>query len=483
MVKVNRTGILITPDPARVLFRPFEFGSESRKLRILDCLLNLTDEQVISELGQVMADFGNRHQKIDRYFLRRFNQIKYLLPADRESLISPERQLLIGSYFSLEYSMESAALFNPCIVEHPDQTELEPGLTRFIMSLRATGEGHISSIEFRSGVINESNFITLDRSTRYVTSPETVLNPSYDKSVYEYKLHEMGILNTFSKFALILLSDIFSLTQLQESVKQTMQVQQPTDQNHETASGMILLAQNDYEIVFSPEQNISERIIFPNSPKEINGIEDARFVRFIEDDGSVTFYATYTAYNGRMIFPQLLSTRDFLHFRINALGGAEVQNKGLALFPRKLNGKYFMIGRQDGENLYIMESDNLFFWHEKRLLMKPLYPWEFVQLGNCGSPIETEYGWLVLSHGVGAIRKYSIGAFLLDINDPSKVIGRTKDPVITAEGNEREGYVPNVVYSCGGMLRGNQVIIPYAMSDYASSIATVELDELIAAMV
>jgi predicted GH43/DUF377 family glycosyl hydrolase len=276
------------------------------------------------------------------------------------------------------------------------------------------------------------------------------------------------------------LGEDFTLTELESIIKRITTQYRYNAEYDTIANGILALARSNYELHFEEDQQLDERCIFPSSPNETNGIEDARFVQFTEDNGDVIYYATYTAYNGQVTFPQLLETTDFTHFKISTLNGAEVQNKGMALFPRKINGRYATLSRQDGENIYLMYSDDLYFWQTKELLLKPTYPWEYVQLGNCGSPIETEAGWLVLSHGVGPMRKYAVGAFLLDLNDPSKVLGRTKEPILSPDENEREGYVPNVVYSCGGQINGEDLIIPYAMSDYASSFATVNVKELLA---
>jgi predicted GH43/DUF377 family glycosyl hydrolase len=269
------------------------------------------------------------------------------------------------------------------------------------------------------------------------------------------------------------------MSELEADIRAALRQSRPGGQNQITAKGILSLAQSNYEVVYTPEQRLSERIIFPSTPAEINGIEDARFVQFQYDDGRMTYYATYTAYDGEVILPQLLETPDFLHFEIHTLNGPAVQNKGMALFPRKINGLYVMLSRQDNENIFLMYSDQIHFWYAKEVLLKPTYPWEFVQLGNCGSPIETEAGWLVLSHGVGPMRKYAIGAFLLDLRDPSQVIGRLREPLLSPNEDEREGYVPNVVYSCGGLIHGRELIIPYAISDYATTFATVSLDELL----
>ncbi|MFQ5706503.1 MAG: glycoside hydrolase family 130 protein [bacterium] len=477
-MKAKRTEILLKPDCRRVLFRPFQLPHEERFFRIIARIMALTEAAVKNELKQVMSEFNDRHLRIQEFFLKRFEQVRGFLLTDQE--LSEERKLLIGAYFTQEYSLEASALFNPSMVWHPVQSDLPENSRRFIISLRATGEGHISSITFRSGVIDASNNITLDEPTRYVTLPEVLPNPSYEKSLFEQKLYELDLHNEFTANILAGLGEAFTLKQLRESIEYALHPSRSRDSaNEATAKGILSLAQSNYEVVYDAEQHLSERIIFPTTPAERNGIEDARFVEFCEEDGSTTYYATFTAFDGKVIFPQLLETRDFLHFKISTLNGPEVKNKGMALFPRKINGLYAMISRQDNENLYIMFSEQLHFWYSKRMLLKPTFPWEFVQLGNCGSPIETEAGWLVLSHGVGPVRKYAIGAFLLDLDDPTKVIGRLREPLLYPEANEREGYVPNVVYSCGGLIHGGELIIPYAMSDRISSFAMVSLDDLL----
>ena len=438
----------------------------------------MTEDEVSQKLDEVIREFGNRHHKLNPFFLRRFDQVKAQLLTDEP--LSDARKLLLGAYFTMEYSLESAALFNPSMVWHPDQTNLPAGHKRFVLSLRATGEGHISSISFRTGYVDGEGAIVVQKPSRYVTSPEAIVSQQFDKNTFVKKLYELRLINSISEGILANLNDEFTLPDIEAQVKRVMSQFRHNAEYEAITSGLIALALSNYEMHFDDDQSIDERCIFPHSPNETNGIEDARFVEFHDDNGEVTYYATYTAYNGRVTFPQLLETKDFTHFSVSTLNGAEVQNKGMALFPRKINGRYTMLSRQDGENIYLMFSEDLYFWQTKELIAKPTYPWEYVQLGNCGSPIETEAGWLVLTHGVGPMRKYAIGAFLLDLNDPSKVIGRTKEPILSPDENEREGYVPNVVYSCGGQINGNTLIIPYAMSDYASSFATINVAELLA---
>jgi predicted GH43/DUF377 family glycosyl hydrolase len=480
-LEVRRTGIILRPNNSRVLCRPFEFRDSQRALKIMARVMEMPADRVEQLLSQVLGEFHGRHHRAVNFFLERFEVVKEHLLTDAP--VDERRRMLIGAYFSQEYSLESAALFNPSLVWHPYQGGVPAGSRRFVLSLRATGEGHISSLCFRSGLVDASGLIVVDRPTGFVTAPQVVPNSEYDKALFLRKLSELGIADGLVEAAIHPLGDSFTIEQLQANVRIAMR--QHPERRHEwdpIAKAIIALAKSNYEIQCDPEGDISERIIFPYSPTEMNGIEDARWVQFFEDDGSSHYYATYTAFDGNVIFSQLIETADFLRFKINTLNGAEIRNKGMALFPRKINGHYAMLSRQDGENMYLMYSDMLHFWDTKQMLLKPTYPWEFVQVGNCGSPIETEAGWLVLTHGVGPMRKYSIGAVLLDRIDPLRVIGRLKEPLLTADEKERAGYVPNVVYSCGGQIHNGQLIIPYAMSDYASTFATVPVDQLLAAL-
>jgi predicted GH43/DUF377 family glycosyl hydrolase len=402
--------------------------------------------------------------------------------AGRE--LSEERRLLIGSYFLAEYSLESAALFNPSIVPHPDQTDLPAGAVRFILSLRATGEGHISSITFRTGIIHPDLRIEVLPPTGFLTEPRQIPNPVYEKALFGRKLSELGLAGEFTRRLMHKLGDHFALDELRAELQaeQFLSPDGMTQQDQAASQGIWMLARSNYEVQFQPEQQLCERIIFPATPSQRNGIEDARFVCFQNEDGTPTYYATFTAYDGRVVVPELVETSDFLLFRFRTLNGPAAENKGMALFPRKIGGLYAMLSRQDNENIYLMFSDNIHFWNERSVLLKPAFPWELVQLGNCGSPIETDAGWLVLSHGVGPMRQYSIGAFLLDRDDPSKVIGRLREPLLRANEDEREGYVPNVVYTCGAMLRNGHLIIPYGLADHATGFATVPLADVLAAM-
>lgn len=476
-MKIERTGIIIKPDPARVLYRPFLL-SEERIVKVLARVMTLSEEEVASKVDRVMNEFSGRHYQLESFFYQQFEQVKAQIFTDIP--LTNTRKLLIGSYFTQEYSLESAALFNPSMIWHPNQSDLPEGSRRFIVSLRSTGEGHLSSITFRSGVISADHKIRLNEPTRFVTAPQIIPDARFEKALFREKLFELDLASEFTDQILEGLSDYFSFSDLDSRINHVLRQRSNRDgQIQGIAHGIYSLAKSNYEVTYNSDGRLSERVIFPTSPAELNGIEDARFVEFRDEEDQRVYYATYTAYDGRVMFPQLLETRDFINFKISTLNGPAVSNKGMALFPRKVNGHYAMLSRQDNENIYLMYSDMLHFWYTKEVVLRPTYDWEYVQLGNCGSPIETEAGWLVITHGVGPMRKYAMGAILLDLNDPLKVIGRLKRPLLAPNKNEREGYVPNVVYSCGSQLFNGKLIVPYAMSDYASSFALVNLDELL----
>src|SRR5271170_1685079 len=480
LLHAKRIGPTLVPDRSRVLLRPFRPTTDDISRRIVARVMALPEEQVARLLNQVLGEFTNRHGQLEAVFRKGFEQVKIYLEPGAQA--SPERQMLIGAYFTNEYSPESAALFNPSIVPHPDQSGLPKGALRFILSLRATGEGHISSITFRMGTVSAHHRITLTPPVPFVTEPARVPNVAYVKGLFAHKLEEAGVQNDFCRRVLDKLHEDFTLKELHAVLLASGLTDTSDATAVRAARGILLLAESNYEVNFAPGSRPSQRVLFPSAPSQSNGIEDARFVRFQKEDGGFAYYATYTAYDGKITLPQLLETPDLVHFKFSTLNGPAVQNKGMALFPRKINGQYAMLSRQDDENILIMVSPNIHFWADPKILLAPAQAWEFIKLGNCGSPIETEAGWLVLSHGVGAMRKYCLGAFLLDLHDPSRVIGRLREPFLSPNEAEREGYVPNVVYTCGALLHGRELIIPYAMSDSASSFATVSLDELLAAM-
>jgi predicted GH43/DUF377 family glycosyl hydrolase len=480
-ITLRRHAITLVPESARVIIRPFIPSSVHRITTIIGRALALSEEDATCELDAVLKEFGSRHLDVESPLLANYERVVPHLFTQRP--VSRARRLLIGALFSGEYALESAALFNPSIVAHPDQDGVPDGGLRFIMSLRATGEGHISSVEFRTGLIAPDGGIGLDPVSRFVSAPEIEPNPSYKKTPFLIKLHEMDLTNDHTTDVMEPLGEDFTRHDLDRSVLRIRRETRPMTQDLSSAlSSIQWLADSNYEMNFSPKLAMSERIIFPVSSNESNGIEDARFVRFTEDDGAVMYYATYTAYNGRAVMPQLIETQNFLHFRVLTLNGTAVQNKGMAIFPRRIDGNYAMLSRQDDENLSIMFSDNPHYWSESQVLLRPAGTWESVKIGNCGSPIETEAGWLVITHGVGPMRKYCIGVALLDLHDPTKVIGRLREPLLAPEGAGREGYVPNVVYSCGSLVHGRELVLPFAMSDRASAIASVSLDELLAAL-
>ena len=479
-LKVKRKPNKILGDTSRVITRPHFPGDRHRISRIIGRAMNLPDVQANALLKKILKAFSGRHENILHIFEQNLNRVKSLLPEDR--LLSDVQKALIGAYFTKEYAIESAALFNPSIVPHPDQSHLEKGSLRFVMSLRATGEGHISSIVFRSGVLNRYNSFCFDPVSELVETPDRK-DPVYNRNVFERKLTEMRAGNEVAEHIISCLTEEFTCKELTEQMNiLRANPRFPQTVQNETFSLIKWLADSNYEVTFHADHRISERVIFPVSKNESGGIEDARFVQFFNGNKSATYYATYTAYNGSAILPQLIETKDFIRFKILTLNGKAVQNKGMALFPRKINGRYAMLSRQDGENNHIMFSDNIHFWQTSQVIQVPEYPWEFIQVGNCGSPVETDKGWVVMTHGVGPMRQYCIGAILLDLEDPTRIIARLDEPLLTPNEKEREGYVPNVVYSCGSIIHNNELVIPYAMSDRNSGIATVSVENLLAFM-
>lgn len=474
---INRRSEKFSSDDRRVITRFFSPGDEARVEAVIERVLSLSESEASELLTHVLQDFNARHKDIGAVFAEHYEQVKQQVSHDGD--LSRSRQLLIGAYFTMEYAIESAALFNPSIVPHPRQDDLPQGATRFIMSLRATGEGHISSIVFRTGVLDGGGNIQFDPLSPYASRMRTVEDRLYVKHTFWLKLIEMGAYNELADAVLGRLGEQFKFHELNESINQTRASLEPAEPFQETVENMVWLARSNYQLQMPANADASEVVIFPTSDNESRGIEDVRLVRFVDDDGSVYYYGTYTAYNGFRILPQLIETKDFQTIKVHTLNGRFVQNKGMALFPRKIDGWYMMISRLDGENLYLMKSDNIHFWNDAQILQVPEYPWEFVQIGNCGSPIETDAGWILLTHGVGPMRQYCIGASLLDRNDPSKVIGQLSEPLIVPTEEERDGYVPNVVYTCGAMIHNDVLVIPYAISDIATTFATVPVPDLL----
>lgn len=477
--QARRKPIVINAEINRVITRPYMPHTEERFCNIINRVLNLGEDEACALLENVLHDFSHRHRYFRETLQRNFDAVAKHVPDNKE--LSEQRKLLIGSYFTAEYSVEAAALFNPSVVQVTNLETDPKGSCRFIMSFRGVGEGHISSIEFRSGFVDENNDIYFDPLSSHVRTPRIHTDISYNRELFLLKLLDIGANKKVAEWLLSDLPEQFTFQELEERISDHYSGNNVRERDKtEAINKAMWLARSNYHISFREDHPISERVIFPVSQSESLGIEDARFVRFIEDDGTVTYYATYTAYNGETILPQLIETCDFISFKVSTLNGKQAHGKGMALFPRKIGGKYVMLSRQDGENNAIMFSDNLYFWKKSNILQTPRFPYEFFQIGNGGSPIETDEGWLVITHGVGPMRTYSLGIELLDLDDPTKIISRIDEPILVPNEYDREGYVPNVVYSCGAMIFQNELIIPYASADQRCGIATLNMSELMA---
>jgi predicted GH43/DUF377 family glycosyl hydrolase len=481
-IPVSRKEITLYPDPSRVITRFFMPGEPDRARSIIEHVVALEEERAGELLDEVLRRFSPRHRNISKVFEAHYERVRELIDASSEmpNRLAKEKRLLIGAYFTREYSIEAAAFYNPSIVEDPYQGNLLPGQMRVILSFRGTGENHISSIVFRSAVLDENNDIEIETPGNLVDVPEVVKRYQYRKRQFLEKLEEMHIQKDVVQEIMNRLGERFSYRELQNSIAETRGSRQVGYTAQKVIDALQWLASSHYEVSFSLDTALSDRVLFPVSETENNGIEDARFVRFTDDDGSVRYYATYTAYNGFTILPKLLVTEDFYEFKVLPLHGRYAQNKGMSLFSRKIHGRYAMTSRCDGVNLFLMLSDDVHYWTEATEILGPKYPWEFVQIGNGGSPIETPEGWLLLTHGVGAVRTYGLGVTLLDLEDPTRVIGRLPEPLLLPTEEEREGYVPNVVYTCGALVHAGELVIPYGISDYATCMATVPLEPLLA---
>jgi predicted GH43/DUF377 family glycosyl hydrolase len=474
---VKRLPVTFASDSRRVITRFFDPGGAPRFRSIIERVSQLSDEEVSRLLDEVFLRFRTRHSGITAVLEQNYRNAVGLLelPADHDA----NRRLLIGSYFTMEYSIESAALFNPSIVPHLNQNNLPEGAVRFVMSLRATGEGHVSSIVFRTGVIYSDHRIQIDPVSRLIHPIKVYPDNRFAKDLFSRKLKDIRVPGPMIHEVMSRVDDSFTLAQLEHAIAAAQEAEPAKLKPHDAVQGIRWLARSNYQLELPKEGHASELVIFPQTSNESRGIEDLRLVRFVNDDGAVTYYGTCTAYDGHRTLPELIETSDFQRIGVHTLNGARAQNKGLALFPRKVGGHYVMSSRIDGENLYIMYSDIVHFWESAELLQVPKQPWEFVQIGNCGSPLETPAGWLLLTHGVGPMRTYCIGAMLLDLNDPLKVIGVLDEPLITPTEKERDGYVPNVVYTCGAMIHNERLYIPYASSDTTTRFAVVEVDRVL----
>ena len=478
---VTRLDERLDADPARVLARVFVPGHEqldeqSRATGVLARILALPEASVRSTLRDVKDRYGGRHRDFDALLLRHAGLLSHRIPDG--SVLSPERRALLGAYFTQELALEGAALFNPSVVAHPDQSGLRAGELRIVMSLRAVGEGHISCVEFRSGVLQADGTVQLDPPGPHVGSGVT--GPSvHRRSVVAALLQEAGADAESARYLLSRLPELFTdddLTTALSALRGQRLTRHGAAHTDELAR---LLSQADYEVVFAQESGLAERVLYPHAPAESNGIEDARFVRFVGDDGEVTYRATYTAFDGQHIQTHVVETTDFLRFRFSAMAGPAARNKGLALFPRKVGGRHVALSRWDRENCSIATSTDGYCWDEPVTVHVPQQPWELIQIGNCGAPVETAAGWVVLTHGVGPMREYALGALLLDLDDPTTVLGALQQPMLAPTPEERSGYVPNVVYSCGVLRHQDRLLLPYGASDASVRFASIDLPLLL----
>lgn len=474
-IKVHRESLSFKPDQTKVITRFFQPNKERQK-NIIQRILKLSNNEVDQILKLTTANFSLRHENIKRIFKVNYEKLKI------EIDLSLERRLLIGSYFTMEYAIETAALINPSIVPHPNQEDIEKDEKRVILSFRAVGEGHMSSIVFREGIIKKNGCLVIEQDNTKLELGKINDDFLYDKKDFVLKLKEINSYESVKSIFNNLLEK-FSYAELNESrLRYIKKYKNDKSFNSEAIETLIWFAKSNFEIDFDEELDLSGRVLFPRSKGEIKALEDARFVKFQEMDGSPKYYATYTAYDGRNILPQLIETKNFYRFKIITMMGSGSQNKGMALFPEKIKGKYVMLSRNDNENLYLMYSNRINYWEKPILLRKPTFYWEFFQIGNNGSPLKTEDGWLVLTHGVGPVRTYCIGAILLDLDNPNKIIKATREPILFPLENERNGYVPNVVYSCGSIIHQDYLIMPYAISDTRSGVAKFNMKELLNCM-
>ena len=476
-ISVRRLPIRLEPNPQRTITRFFWPGPE-RARKIIKRVEELALIQVSELANEILQQFtpgnpGLAEILIDHYKLA-------VQQAGLPYHDNFEVQLLTGAYFSMEYAFESAALFNPSIVPRLDQPNLSEGILHFAMSLRTVGEGHVSSITFRRGTIDREGDVQIIPAGLEVRQLRRKKNRDFNKKQFIDKLDDLNIWNDQAKSVLGDLPETFSAFQLHHKIERINNTTEPSDMDLRTLDLIVWLATSEYEIERQNADDIENLVLFPISETESQGMEDMRLVRFDHPDGPVSYYGTYTAFNGTSILPQILEITPGERFVVHTIHGQYARNKGMALFPQKIDGQFAAIGRTDGENMFLLQSNEIDFWDQATEIIQPKYDWEFVQIGNCGSPLLTDAGWLLLTHGVGAMRKYCIGAALLDKNDPSKVIGQLEQPLISPNDEESSGYVPNVVYSCGGLIHENNLLIPYGISDAATGLATVNLDQLLA---
>jgi predicted GH43/DUF377 family glycosyl hydrolase len=482
IIPVTRSQVRLMADPTRFITKPYVAADQnpdedrSRAGRLVDRILGLSPSEAVATLAELRRTFDHRHPDLDRVFLRGFSAVASTVAGAAE--LPADMQLLIGAYVMHEYAIEGAALTNPSIVPHPDQAHVPDGSLRVIVSVRAVGEGHISAIEFRTGTVDSVGDIDLEAPGTPLTGDHT--RPTFAKAAFTSRLEEMGGLAGPVQRLLGDLENRFTMADLDRESEGLRRREEHSEQVESAIRSLHWLASSNYEVDFPAGSIISQRVLFPSGPTESHGMEDARFVRFVEADGSARYYATYTAYDGFRVLPQLIETSDFQSFRIATLSGREARNKGMALFPRPVGGQYMALGRSDGESNFLMRSDDIRFWDESKRIQVSMHPWDLMQIGNAGSPIETEAGWLVVTHGVGPMRRYTLGALLLDLDEPERVIGSLAEPLLEPNEEERDGYVPNVVYSCGSLIHRGRLVIAYGASDTITSFATVPVDRLLA---
>lgn len=480
MIKINRLNTVLKANPKRVILLYNSLGmdtytTKSRAYGLVKRILDLTDQQVDSMYNEVLLHFKHRHPRLEQTFLDHFDKVKHLIPKNRT--IFRTLKLLVGAYFTKEYAIEAAALFNPSMVSFNHNELPENKGQQVVISLRSVGEGHISSISFLSGVLDKNGKVTLmDATPKFAVNSEKDSIKVYKKVLYKKRTQ---IIENFNQAIFDELPESF----VQQDYDDLNQKGVFEKYDKITQNILFEIIDTNYDVIFDTSIPISERVIFPNAKGESMGIEDVRFVAFTNDDGSTEYIGTYTAYNGHKISPQLIITKDFTHFKLRTMYGNAVSDKGFALFPEKINNKYVMTARQGGENLTMMYSDDLFNWETYKVIMTPTFDWGLLQQGNCGSPIKTNEGWLLITHAVGPMRRYVMSALLLDLDNPEKIIATLNKPLLEPNEHEREGYVPNVVYSCGVLLQNDTLVIPYAMSDSASSFVNLSLTELLNEMI
>ncbi len=482
-IEVIRSPVRLLPDPKRRLARTYlppdpTPGQPNRVQRVLGRVLNLTSEERDITLQGVHERFDDRIPDLEIALLDAFSLVEQWIPEAGD--LSKQDQHLIGSYFTHEYAVEGAALTNPSIVPHPNQEGLVDGAVRVVISLRAVGEGHISSVEFRTGEIDQSGAIHVDEAGPLTRGARET--PTFDKAVFRAKLDELGFSTGLQSLALGGLRAQFTMEDLESELTSLQSDPSSVQVPHQIIHTLHWLASSNYRVEFAADSQISQRILTPNGPAESHGMEDARFVLFSDSDGASTYHGTYTAFDGVNILPQLIQTEDFRNFRVATLHGTGAVNKGIALFPRRVGGRYMAVGRSDGESNYLMWSQHVRQWNDSKRIQMPARPWEIIQLGNAGAPIETEAGWLLITHGVGPMRQYALGAVLLDIDEPDRMIGHLREPLLIPNDDERDGYVPNVTYSCGSLLHKTNLVIAYGASDTSTRFATLSLDSLLSAL-